>query len=221
MKLLHSPCSAFNPASQRGATLIVGMIMLLMMTLIAAGIIRLTTRHTQVVNNEQFQTEAASAANYALDMVLTTPASTWDANYTGGTGKIMYVNLGTTNSVDAQDSSAVAVTVKNMTCKRRRVIKNGELIKTKTETETDADGNTIERKMKYIAAADASCFGGGGSPMTIVDTSTVSPSDDSFCTNVLYEMEASVPSASVVTASTTVLQGVEVQRGIDEMVNCN
>jgi Tfp pilus assembly protein PilX len=186
----------------------VGMIMLLMMTLIVVGVIRLTTRHTQVVSNEQFQTEATSAANYALDMVLTTPASTWDVNYKGGTGKTMYVNLGTTSSVDAQDSSAVAVTVKNLTCKRQRTIKNSELIKT-------------NGTLTYVPEADTSCFGGGGSPITIVDTSAVAPGDDSFCTNVLYEMEATVSGASVVNASTTVLQGVEVRRGIDETVNCN
>jgi Tfp pilus assembly protein PilX len=197
---------------QHGATLMVGMVMLLMMTLIVVGVIRLTTRHTQVVNNEQFQTEATSAAHYALDMVLTTPASTWDANYTGSTGKTMYVNLGTMGSADKQDSSAVAVTVKNLTCKRQRTIKNGELIKTRT----DANGT-----LKYVPAEDSSCFGGGGSPITIVDTSAVAPGDDSFCANVLYEMEATVSDASVVSAATTVVQGTEVRRGIDDIVNCD
>jgi hypothetical protein len=192
---------------QRGATLLVGMIMLLMMTLIAVGVIRLTTRHTQVVNNEQFQTEATAAANYALDMVLTTPASTWDANYVGTTGMTLYINLGNKDAAE-EVANSVAVAVKNLTCKRQRILKNGELIKT-------------SGSLKYVTKEDASCFGGGGSPITIVDTSAPAAGDDSFCATVLYEMEAAVSDTSLVSASANVLQGVEVRRGIDEVVTCN
>ncbi len=208
MKPQYRPrsCAPRHPY-QRGVTLLVGMIMLLMMTLIAVGVIRLTTRHTQVINNEQFQTEATSAANYALDMVLTTPASTWDANYKGSTGNTLYVNLGTKSSTDTAGNS-VAVTVRNLTCKRQRTIKNSELIKT-------------SGTLKYVPQEDASCFGGGGSPITIVDTSATAGGNDSFCANVLYEMEATVSDASVVSATTTVLQGAEVRRGIDDIVSCN
>lgn len=199
---LHRPAS-----KQRGATLLVGMVMLLMMTLIAVGVIRLTTRHTQVVNNEQFQTEATAAANYALDMVLNSPASTWDANYAGSTGKTLYVNLGSKSSAD-EVANSVAVTVKNLNCKRQRIIKNGELIKT-------------SGSLKYVTKDDASCFGGGGSPITIVDTSAPAAGDDSFCANVLYEMEAAVSDAALISASARVLQGVEVRRGIDDVVSCD
>ena len=40
-------------SDQAGAVLLIGMVMLLMVSLIAVSVIRLSTRHTQVVSNEQ------------------------------------------------------------------------------------------------------------------------------------------------------------------------
>ena len=75
--------------------------------------------------------------------------------------------------------------------------------------------------MKYVPAEDASCFGGGGSPITIVNTAGTPPGDDSFCASILYELEATVANASVVNASAQVIQGVEVRRGIDDIGSCD
>ncbi len=191
---------------QSGAVLLMGIVMLLMVTLIALGVIRMSTRHTQVVNNEQVRSEAAAAASYALDLVLNAPADTWDVYR--GSGKTEAINLGISASADSAAES-VAVQVSGLRCVRSRLIKNGELVK--------SNGG-----VKYVAASDASCFGGGGTPLTIVDPSAIgSPSDDSLCAAVLYQVEGRAADSKLLAADATVVQGVAVRRGIDELTTCD
>ena len=189
-------------AHQRGAVLMIGMVMLVMLMLIAVGVIRLSTRHTVVVNNEQLHSEATAASNYALDMVLNQPAKDWSIYE--GAGKTELVNLGIVTTQNL-DGNSVQVHVQNMGCKRARVLKNGELIKS-------------SGTYKYVDAADASCFGGGGTPLTIVDTTTLgSPTDDSLCANVLYDVQAEATDPKLLDAKVTSVQGVEVRRSIEDM----
>lgn len=191
---------------QSGAVLLMGIIMLLMVTLIALGVIRLSTRHTQVVNNEQVRSEATSAASYALDLVLNSPADTWDVYR--GAGKTQAVNVGISASTDGAADS-VAVQVSGLHCVRSRLIKNGELVK--------SSGG-----VKYIAASDAACFGGGGTPLTIVDPTAIgSPNDDSLCASVLYQVEGRTADDKLLGADASVVQGVSVRRGIDELTTCD
>jgi len=197
-----------NPprSPQTGAVLLMGIVMLLMVTLVALGVIRMSTRHTQVVNNEQVRSEAVSAASYALDLVLNAPADTWDV-YRGG-GKTEAINLGISASADSTAES-VAVQVSGLRCVRSRLIKNGELVK--------SSGG-----VQYVAASDASCFGGGGTPLTIVDPSAIgSPSDDSLCAAVLYEVQGRATDDRLLGADAAVVQGVAVRRGIDELTTCD
>ena len=203
MKTMNA-CKARRAES--GAVLMIGMVMLLMVSLIAVGVIRLSTRHTQVVNNEQVRTEAVAAANYALDTVLNQPRTNWDP-YKSATGAAVNVNLGTSNADDStagSTSGTMTVTVDKLACKRARVIKNAELIK------KNADDVT------YVAASDAACFGGGGGGgPTIVDVAKVgSPTDDSLCATVLYEMQAKANDAKLLGAAPVVQQGVEVRTDI-------
>lgn len=197
-------------SAQDGAVLMIGMVMLIMLMLIAVGVIRLSMRHTQVVNNEQVRSEATAAANYALDMVLNQPAADWDP-YKTAAGKTERVNLGITGTVDTTEN-ALAVKVSNMGCKRARVLKNGELIKT---------GTTPTGTYKYVPAGDSSCFGGGSTPLIIVDPALLgAPSDDSLCATVLYEYQADVIDARLLQAKATALQGVEVRRSVDDLEEC-
>lgn len=201
---------SLRSSRQGGSTLLIGMVMLILISLLAVGVIRLTTQHTRIVNNEQFVTEATNAANYALDLVLNTPVTVWETNYAGTTGSTIYVNLGTLDTAETAANS-MAVQVKNFACKRQRVKKNSEMIRTDSGT-----------GLKYIPAADSSCFGGGGAPITITDLSGIgSPSDDSFCVEVLYEVEALAKDNKLMSAEAHVVQGVEVRRSIDEASNCN
>jgi Tfp pilus assembly protein PilX len=193
--------------AQRGAVLLVGIVMLLMVLIVTMGVIRLTMRHTQVVSNEQVRTEAEAAADYALDSVLNTPASTWDDQFKGA-GTALTANLGTSSTTDAPEST-VSVTVSNLTCKRTRIIKNSELIK--------KSGG-----LAYVAPSDTSCFGGGGSPITIVDSDSAGTSaGNSLCATVMYELQAQPNDPKLLGASPTVVQGVEVRRSVDILSDCD
>jgi Tfp pilus assembly protein PilX len=56
--------------AQRGATLIVGLIMLVLLTLVVTSAFMLSTGNLKAVGNMQFRNEAAAAANKAIEQVL-------------------------------------------------------------------------------------------------------------------------------------------------------
>jgi type II secretory pathway pseudopilin PulG len=193
------PASARRP--RRGAVLLIGMIMLLMLTLVALSVIRMSTRHTQVVNNEQLRGEAEASAQYALDLVLNQPFTGW-TKYAGA-GATERVNLGVVTTSDANTANAMTVTVSGMTCRRARTLKNAELIRT-------SSGG-----VRYVDATDSGCFGNSTPGLTIVDpTALGSPADDSLCASVLFEMQAAPADSSLLGAQATVVQGVEVRTDV-------
>lgn len=67
---------------QRGATLVIALVMLVLMTLLAVSAINLSTGNLKMIGNMQYQQEASSAAQAAVNQVLsrasylTQPAST-------------------------------------------------------------------------------------------------------------------------------------------------
>jgi Tfp pilus assembly protein PilX len=194
---------------QSGMVLMIGMVMLLLLTLVAVGVIRMAGRHGQVVDNAQVRSEASAAGHYALDLVLNEPATTWDDLKTPQ-GRSIAVNLGTLGSSDSRANS-VNVAVANMSCKRARVIKNVELVK--------RSGGVA-----YVDPADASCFGGGSNTgLTIVDPDSIgSPTGDSYCGSVLFEVEARVADSKLLDATASVVQGVEVRTDIASLeTSCN
>ena len=194
---------------QSGMVLMIGMVMLLMLTLVAVGVIRMAGRHSQVVDNAQVRSEASAAGHYALDLVINEPATTWDDLKTAS-GRNIAVNLGSLNSVESSANS-VNVAVRNMTCKRARIIKNVELVK--------RSGG-----VSYVDPVDASCFGGGSNTgLTIVDPDAVgTPTGDSYCGTVLYEVQAQAADAKLLDATATVVQGVEVRTDIASLASsCN
>ena len=195
--------------SQQGAVLLIGMVMLLMITLIAVGLIRMSTRHTQVVNNEQVRSEAVAATNYALDMVINKPRATW-GDYAGA-GKTEYVNMGT---VQTADTAAVSIPVKvsALAMKRCRLIKKSELFK-------------VVGKTNQVSSQDASCITGDSKDQVTIYDPTVlgSATDKSYCATVLYELEAK-PSTDpaddakqLLDATVTTFQGVEVRDTADNV----
>ncbi len=194
-------------SAQKGAVLLIAMVMLLMIMLITTAVIRLTMSHTEIVNNDQVRMEAKAAANFALDSLLNTPVDQWPAS--GSAATTEYVNLGTSGTTDGDVAQSIAVSVTAPKCKRSRVIKSAELIK-----KTGA--------FYYVNATDTVCFGGGGSPITIVDpTALGAPNGDSLCATVLYEATATPNDAKLLGANLSVTQGVEVRRAVDEVVACN
>ena len=192
--------------SQRGIVLISGIVMLVMMTLIAISMIRLGTRHTQIVNNEQLRTEAESAATYALDLMLNDSATTWDVYREAG--KTEAINIGL-NDMSATSTAAIDVRLHDLTCRRVRIMKNSEFIKTNAG-------------MNYISEADSSCFGGDTKQLTIVDTSSAASGEEaSLCATALFEVRAETNDPQLLEANVEMTQGVEVRRSVLNLGTCD
>ena len=65
--------SARRPVRQRGAVLVVSMIMLLLITLMLVTALNLGTTNFRATSNLQFRSEALAAANKAIEQVMSTP----------------------------------------------------------------------------------------------------------------------------------------------------
>ena len=65
--------SAAFPHAQRGATLVVGLIMLVLITLMVTSAFMLSSINLKSVGNMQFRDEAVAAANKAIEQVLGSP----------------------------------------------------------------------------------------------------------------------------------------------------
>lgn len=175
-----------------GAVLFVALIMLLLMTLLAVAAMRLTTTNLQAVGNEQFQTQAQAAADFALDQTVN--------NKDFIDIPVLTQKVSLTQADSTLDPSALPVTLSVPACERYRLIKKSELV-------TEANPGQFT-----VSSQDLPCFGGlssGG--LTTVDLSAVAASsDDSLCTTALFDVQADVNDATT-SASVTVNQGIELR----------
>lgn len=64
---------AVRRPSQRGAALVIGLIMLVMITLMLVAALNLSTTNFRSVSNMQFREEAIAAANQAIEQVISSP----------------------------------------------------------------------------------------------------------------------------------------------------
>lgn len=193
-------------STQQGIVLISSIVMLVLMSLIAISMIRLGTRHTQVVNNEQLRVEAEAAANYALDLMLNDSANFWDVYK--GSGKELQVNIGL-KDISADSGSAITVRVRNLKCRRIEIIPNSKLIQ--------SNGT-----MNYVSETDAPCFGDDDPQIKIFDTSNPANSGDkSLCVNALYEAQAQTSDDGLLGADVLITQGVNVRRSVLDLSTCD
>ena len=81
---------------QRGSTLLVALVMLMLLTLIAFAAMNASTTSIQVVGNAQFREEANAAAQQAIEGVIS--SSSFTAN---PASSVVTVNVGGTNYVAA------------------------------------------------------------------------------------------------------------------------
>lgn len=181
---------------QTGAVLLIGMIMLLMVTVAAIAVARLSMRHTQVVHNEQARTEALSAANYALDTVVNQSfdAGQW-SRFSGDDGATVDVPLSAFDAGDASNAAGrVAVRISRLSQKRCRKVQNRELF--------EADGS--------ISEAHRSCVRSNGN--SNLSIGSAAGGDPSACSNMLWDMQAEIDTTSrsaLLDANVPVVQGVE------------
>ena len=77
---------------QRGATLIVGIIVLMLITMIVISAFKISQNHTQAVSNTQFKDEALAAANLVLEDVISLP-NVQTMTGADGTVPLRYVDI--------------------------------------------------------------------------------------------------------------------------------
>jgi len=88
--------SSASPSSQRGATLVVGLIMLVLITLLVTSAFTLSTSGLKSVGNMQARDEAIAAGNKAIEQVVSSPFTAAPA---GETINVDLNNDGTTDYV--------------------------------------------------------------------------------------------------------------------------
>lgn len=157
--------------NQSGITLVIGLIMLVLMTLLALSAMRLANTNLKVVSNEQFHNEAQTAAAYALDTMAN------KSTFAADNATTVTVNVGLADYTVALTKPA---------CKRYRTIPKSELVT------TNAGGIPV------IDTNDVPCFtGSSSSPLTLVGgTTSVNTAGDSLCAGTLWEAQASVTAAA-------------------------
>lgn len=190
-------CGRPPRAAQRGATLIVGLIMLLLVTLLAVAGVRMTTTQVQVTANEQFRADASAAANYALDLALNTP------NFTNPALLPALPAVSTQQVTHAEDPQALAVSYQPAPqCQRFRYLKNSELV------------------VENSASPDATCLRSStpGSIAIVHTGASGSAEDNSLCVTTLWELGARVEDPQT-GANVTVIQGVEIRMEISDAEN--
>src|SRR5574341_1970153 len=161
--------------TQRGAVLVVGLIMLLLITLIAVAAIRMSTTHVQVVANERFKAEATTAASYALDLVIN------DKDFNDRKLSQAPVVVDVAEAASAP-SGPTALTVKysDPECTRARILKTSELSKSKVDPVTgesvDVPKSKIDQACTLTPDQSKQVFGANSS------------GSNSLCANTLWDV---------------------------------
>jgi PilX N-terminal len=105
-----------SPSSQRGATLVVGLIMLVLITLLVTSAFTLSTSGLKSVGNMQARDEAIAAGNKAIEQVVSSPFTNSpagetinvDLNNDGRTDYVVVFNTPTCVSVAEIPGTTVA-----------------------------------------------------------------------------------------------------------------
>lgn len=181
-----------TPSRQRGVTLLVGLIMLVLMTLIAVTSFNLGKSGLQIVGNMQHRTESLESAKATLEEVIskTTFTSTPAAPLTGACA-----SNAKCFDVNGDGSNDVTVTMSPQPCiKKSQVVKNSQLDLTKAD--------------------DAGCATGATQNLGVAGAAT----GDSLCADTTWELTA-VAADSVTQASVTAVQGVALRVAADSGTN--
>jgi Tfp pilus assembly protein PilX len=177
---------------QRGSTLLVGLIMLVLMTLVAISSFNLGKSNQLIVANMQHRTETAEAAKATLEEVIS------KTNFSVNPSAALVGNCGTNAKcfdVNGDGTNDVTVTLNPVPCiKKSQIIKNSQLDLTNTE--------------------DLGCSTGATQNLGIAGAAT----GDSLCANTTWEISA-VAADPVMQTSVTAVQGVAVRVSADSGTN--
>jgi len=177
--------------SQRGATLFIALVMLVMLTMFAVSSLNSSTTNLKVVGNMQSRGEALNAAQETIETVISTP--TFIANPANAIPN----PCGSTNRMctDLTGDGAPEYTTQLVpmpTCVSKKGIKVSELVMSNIE--------------------DLGCAASQGQSHGIAGSVT----GDSLCANTVWEITAQTVGTAN-SARVTVTQGVGVRISIDDM----
>ena len=175
---------------QRGSTLVVALIMLVLLTLFATSSFNTAKTNLMVVGNMQSTTEASNVAQQAIETVISTTQfitspSNAIANPCGGTPNTLCVDINGDNITDY-----TTVLTPDPQCVYVKAIKNSELNLTNTE--------------------DLGCSAGAQQTLGVAG----STSGDSLCSNTVWEINARTTSGTG--ASATITQGIGIRVSTDD-----
>lgn len=182
---------------QAGTVLVIGMIMLVLMTLLAVTTFNLGRGEYQIISNMQFQGEAASAAQMALEEVVsnlkfsTSPANVFTVPCSGP-NTICYDTNGDTHT-------DVMVTIKSRSsaqpvCIAAKVIKNASL--------------------NLANADDLGCSTSATQTFGVAGAAT----GDSLCADSVWDVQAE-GADTVTQAKATITTGLSVRVSTDNIIN--
>ena len=182
---------------QAGTVLVIGMIMLVLMTLLAVTSFNLGRGEYQIVSNMQFQGEASSAAQMALEQVVsnlkfsTSPANVFTVPCSGA-NTICYDTNGDTHT-------DVMVTIKSRStaqpvCIAAKVIKNASL--------------------NLSNADDLGCSTGATQTFGVAGAAT----GDSLCADSVWDVQAEGVD-TITQAKATITTGLSVRVATDNIIN--
>lgn len=183
---------------QAGTVLVIGMIMLVLMTLLAVTSFNLGRGEFQIISNMQFQSEAASAAEMALEQVVSNltftsnPANVF-ASPCSGANTICYDTNGDT-------SADVTVKIKSRGDPDKPVCIGASIIK-----------NAV---LDLSKADDLGCSAGATQAFGVAGAAT----GDSLCANSIWDVQAEAVDA-VTQARATITEGVSVRVSSDNIIN--
>lgn len=151
---------------ERGATLVVALIFLVVMSLFAVSAYLFSTSHLRVVGNMQARSEGEAAAQVAIEEAISSPTFAQNPAQAASVPLV----------VDNGNASYTARITPNPSCYRVRIVKNSEL--------------------DPANAADVSCVRSGTvqMPGVVQPTATIAGqlADDSLCADTEWDIRAEV-----------------------------
>jgi Tfp pilus assembly protein PilX len=187
-----------EPRRQRGITLVLSMILLVLITLIAVTTFNVGRGSIEVVGNLQQSSDAASAAQEAIEQAVSTtrlvdsPQAVVSPGC-GGTANTVCVDLNGDGTPDVNVALKGPGGVGNPSCIKAQVVKNAAL----DLSSSDDLACTISRQSFGIQGV---------------------PAGDSLCTDAIYEVVA-VAADATTGSSTTVSEGVALRVPTETIVN--
>jgi Tfp pilus assembly protein PilX len=187
---------ARRPAGQRGITLVIGLIMLVILTLMAVWAFHMGSSQTAIVSNAQHRAEATDAAQQAIDTVLNSsnfminPAAAIPAsNCTSGGSNSLCVDVNGDGSPDVKVTLAP-----KPTCISGAPI----------------NANTLD----FSKPEDLACAAGSQQAFGVQGAA----SGNSLCANSNWEITAAAADAATNT-KVTVVQGVSARIAATDLAN--